>query len=98
MDLQFDQTKLKEICRKNGVKFLGVFGSFVHGDAQPGSDVDMLVRFGPKGVKGLFGLIQMQYDLEEILGHKVDLVTEGFLSKYFRDDVISETKPIYVQT
>lgn len=98
MDLKFDQTRLEEICRKNGVEFLGVFGSVARGEANPNSDVDVLVRFGPNGVKGLFGLIQMQYDLEEVLGHKVDLVTEGFLSKYFRDEVVSETKPVYVQT
>lgn len=98
MDLQYDQAKLEEVCRKNGVEFLGVFGSFIHGDTRPDSDVDMLVRFSPTGTKGLFGLVQMQYDLEEIIGRKIDLVTEGFLSKYFRDEVISETKPIYVQT
>lgn len=95
MSLQFDQQKLTEICQKYGVDTLGVFGSVARGDDGPNSDVDLLVKFGKNGVKGLFGMVDMRDDMQQLLGRKVDLLTEGFLSKYFRDQVLKETKPIY---
>jgi predicted nucleotidyltransferase len=37
----------------------------------------------------------MERELSETLGHKVHLNTPGFLSKYFRDDVIAEGEVLY---
>lgn len=51
----------------------------------------MLVEFEPGKTPG-FAFFGMQEELSEILGHKVDLNTPGFLSKYFRDEVIREAK------
>lgn len=95
--LDVDEERLKEICHRYGVEFLGVFGSTARGEAREGSDLDLLVKFSPNDKGGLFQLVRMQSDLEVVFGKKVDLLTEGFLSKYFRDEVIAETKPIYVQ-
>ena len=77
---------------------MGVFGSVARGEDKPESDVDLLVRFAPDSRGGLFQLVIMESDLELLLGRKVDLLTEGFLSKYFRDEVVAEAKPIYVKT
>ena len=68
------------------------------GDEKADSDLDLLVKFSPSHRGGLFELSAMRDDLEEIFHRKVDLLTEGFLSKYFRDDVLSEAKTIYVKT
>lgn len=95
MNLKVDTQKLAQICQKYGVDYLSVFGSVARGEDQPGSDVDLLVKFGSHGVKGLFGMARMRDELEQLLGRDVDLLTEGFLSKYFRDDVLNEAKPIY---
>ena len=56
--------------------------------------MDVLVKFEPGARVGLrfFG---MEQELSEILGRKVDLNTPGFLSKYFRDEVIAEAEVLY---
>jgi len=38
----------------------------------------------------------MQDELSELLGRNVDLNTEGFLSRYFRDQVLAEAEDVYV--
>lgn len=98
LSLNIDRKSLEKICKDNQVEFLGVFGSVARGENKPESDVDLLVRFVPDSRVGLFGLVRMSSELEQLLGRKVDLLTEGFLSKYFRDEVVAETKPIYVKT
>jgi|SRR3989344_5987039 len=98
LDLNINRKSLEKICKDNQVEFLGVFGSVARGENKPESDVDLLVRFVPDSRVGLFGLVRMSSELEQLLGRKVDLLTEGFLSKYFRDEVVAETKPIYVKT
>ena len=98
LDLNINRKSLEKICKDNQVEFFGVFGSVARGENKPESDVDLLVRFVPDSRVGLFGLVRMSSELEQLLGRKVDLLTEGFLSKYFRDEVVAETKPIYVKT
>ena len=63
-------------------------------DFGPHSDVDVLVEFGPGAKVGLIGLAQMEIELGE-LGRKVDLNTPGFLSPYFRDEVLAEAEVQY---
>lgn len=98
LSLNIDRESLDKICRDNQVEFLGVFGSVARGEDRPDSDVDLLVRFAPENHGGLFQLVRMESDLERLLGRKVDLLTEGFLSKYFRDEVVAGAEPIYVKT
>ena len=98
LNLQVDQMKLEEICRRYGVEFLGVFGSAARGENQLDSDVDVLVKFSPDSHTSLMGMVRMEAELEKMLGREVDLVTEGFLSKYFRGEVLRETRPLYGQT
>ena len=95
LDLQVDQRKLEEICHQNGVEFLGVFGSVAKGEETSNSDVDVLVRFGKNGVKGLMGMVAMERQLGKVFGKKVDLVTRDFLSPYFRKSVLAGVRPIY---
>ncbi|MEK7165821.1 MAG: nucleotidyltransferase family protein [Patescibacteria group bacterium] len=97
MKFHIDQTKLAPICKKYNAEYLGVFGSIVHGDDNPDSDIDMLVRFAPEAETGLLELSAMRDDLQQITHRKVDLLTEGFLSKYFKNDVLRDVKPLYVK-
>ncbi|MEX2542682.1 MAG: nucleotidyltransferase family protein [Trueperaceae bacterium] len=65
-----------------GVKRLALFGSTARGDAQSGSDVDILVAFdGPADSTRFFGV---QFYLEDLLGCAVDLVTEKALRPELR--------------
>ena len=88
--------KLAEFCRKNYIRKLAFFGSVLRDDFGPNSDIDVLVEFEEGKTPGL-AFFGMQEELEKILRRKVDLNTPGFLSKYFRDQVIREAKVQYVQ-
>ncbi|MBI2120269.1 MAG: nucleotidyltransferase family protein [Parcubacteria group bacterium] len=87
------QQKTTPIFQHNEVEFAGLFGSYSRGEAAADSDVDILVRFRKQ--KSLLGIIGMENQLSDVLGKKVDLVTEKFLSRYFRDDVIRHTISLY---
>jgi predicted nucleotidyltransferase len=88
--------KIAEFCKKNHIKKLSLFGSVLRDDFTENSDVDVLVEFEQGKTPG-FRFFVMDEELSEILGRKVDLNTPGSLSKYFRDEVISEARPVYVQ-
>jgi hypothetical protein len=95
--IRIPRKKLEEFCRRNHIRKLAFFGSVLRDDFGPESDVDVLVEFESGKTPG-FAFFGMQEELSEILGHKVDLNTPGFLSKYFRDEVIREARVEYVQT
>jgi hypothetical protein len=92
--IDIPKDKIAEFCRHNQIRRLALFGSVLRDDFASESDVDVLVEFEPGTRVGLrfFG---MERELSEILGHKVDLNTPGFLSKYFRDEVIAEAEVLY---
>ena len=71
-----------------GVRSLAVFGSVIHGEAGPDSDVDLLVEF-VKPV-GYFAFFEVKERLEEILGCRVDLVTREALHPRLRDGILKE--------
>lgn len=77
----------------HGAKRIAVFGSFVRGEDEPDSDIDLLVAF--KEPLGLLGLARVQRQLEERVGRKIDLVTEGGLSRHIRPFVDKEQQVIY---
>ena len=56
---------------------IGIFGSVARNEETPESDIDILIKFGD--VPSLFEFVRMENDLSEILGRKVDLVSEGAL-------------------
>ena len=66
---------LEEFCRKWEVSELSVFGSAVREDFGPSSDIDILVAFEAGAKHGLFDLVRMRVELQDILGREVDLVS-----------------------
>lgn len=92
--IEIPNEQLADYCRRNRIRKLAIFGSVLRDDFTPESDVDVLVEFEPGARVGLrfFG---MERELSEILGHKVDLNTPGFLSKYFRNEVIAKAEVLY---
>lgn len=91
------RSKIEAFCRRNGIRRLAFFGSVLHDDFTPRSDVDMLVEFGSETRIGLIGLAGIENDLSRLIGRKVDLNTAGCLSPYFRDEVLNEAEIIYEQ-
>ena len=57
------------------VRELALFGSALRDDYGPDSDLDLLVTFTDDSGWGLFDHVQMQQELEALLGHKVDLIS-----------------------
>jgi len=73
---------------EHGASNVRVFGSCARGDARPESDVDVLVDLDPE--RTMFDLGGLLMDLQDILGRRVDVVTEGALHWYIRDRVLAE--------
>lgn len=86
--------KIKDVLLKNDVEFAGVFGSYARGDDGSDSDIDLMVRFRGE-TPGLFGFIFLEKQLSDILGRKVDLVTEQSVHPYLKSRVLKDLKIIY---
>jgi predicted nucleotidyltransferase len=77
-----------ELIRRFGITDLALFGSTVRNEARPDSDIDVLVSFdGPATSKRYFGV---QFYLEDLMGHPVDLVTDDALRPQLRPYVEKE--------
>lgn len=87
--------RIAELCRKNHVRQLCLFGSRVRGDERSDSDYDLLVEFLPDARIGLIEYCRMQLDLSEILVSKVDLVSKKGLKEYLRANVLADARSIY---
>jgi predicted nucleotidyltransferase len=80
------------VAHSHGARSVRVFGSRARGDAQPGSDLDLLIALEPG--RSLLDVVAIKQDLEDLLGYPVDVVTEGGLSPYLRDRVLAEALPL----
>ncbi len=90
--LQTKREAILAIAAKHGAFNVRVFGSVARGEAGPESDVDLLVDAGPETSSWFpAGLI---IDLEELMGREVDVVTEGALHWYIKDQVVREAVPL----
>lgn len=83
---------IRRIARRHGAYNVRVFGSRARDHAEDGSDVDLLIEAGPE--RSFFfpgGLIA---DLEELLGCRVEVVTEDALHPALREQVLREAEPV----
>lgn len=89
--------KLIDICKKNGIIYLAMFGSYARGDFSKKSDLDLLVRFSKDvdDALSLLDLVRIEQELSEKLNVKVDLLTEEAISPYIRKYIMSDLKVIY---
>ena len=96
MDIKNIKQKLKNSERflkeKFLVKKIGVFGSYARNEASPNSDLDLMVWF--KEQKSLLGVIRIERELSELLGVKIDLLTEQAVSPHLIDRIRNELKVI----
>ena len=88
--------QIEHFCQKYHIRRLAFFGSVVRDDFGPQSDIDVLVEFDPAHTPG-FEFFLMEAELSEILGRKVDLQTENFISPEFRHSTLSEAVIAYEQ-
>lgn len=93
LDILSVQEQIAHLCRQYGVSTMKVFGSSARDDAGEGSDIDLLVRFSRPVT--LLQLVRLERELSELLGRKVDLVTEQALSPYIRPQVLATAQVLY---
>jgi hypothetical protein len=91
--MKIDRERVEEICRRNDIDTLLLFGSVARGEETEESDVDLLVRFARP--KSLLDLVRIEREFSEALGRRVDLLTEGALSPYLRERILGEAAVLY---
>jgi len=80
------------LAERHGAHNLRVFGSVARGQANPESDVDLVVDFD-RG-RSLMDHGELMMDLEEVLGCRVDVVSERGLRDRFRARVLADAVPL----
>lgn len=90
--IETHRAQLLALARNRGVTAVRVFGSMGRGDATAASDVDLLVTLAPgTSALALGGLLM---DAQELLGRRVDVVTEAGLHPALRDQVLASAVPL----
>lgn len=90
--LQGRREEILRVAAHHGARNLRVFGSVARGEERPDSDLDFLVDLEPG--RSLFDLGGLLMDLQELLGRRVDVVTEGGLRARIRERVLREAVPL----
>ncbi|MFB3766649.1 MAG: nucleotidyltransferase family protein [Methanotrichaceae archaeon] len=86
--LRSRRVEILQIAAKHGARNVRIFGSVSRGEADSKSDVDLLVEF--KRGTTLLGHAALVQELEELLGVKVDVVSERGLRERIRERVLRE--------
>jgi len=94
VQIDIPEGQIAEFCRRNHIRRLALFGSVLREDFTPQSDIDVLVEFEPDARVGL-RFFSLEQELSELFGRKVDLNTPGFLSNYFREEILAEAEVYY---
>lgn len=79
--------KIVRILKKHGVVRAGIFGSYARGEQKKNSDIDILVELSkPLG----FEFVGIQFELEEKLKKKVDLLTYKSINHLLKERILNE--------
>lgn len=93
MTIQSIKKQITPILKKQGVIKAALFGSVVRGEAKKKSDIDILVKLPAK--KSLLDVIQLELQLGDKLGKKVDLVEYEAIKPFLKDTILNEQEIIY---
>jgi len=86
--------EIKDYFRDKPIQKAFLFGSFAEGTAAHDSDIDILVELDYSMPIGL-QFLRMKFELEDILNHKVDLLSDKAISKYMRPAIEKQKQLIY---
>jgi len=91
-----DRQRIAEFCRRHHIRRLALFGSVLRDDFRPDSDIDVPVTFEPGQVVGL-RIVEIEDELTQLLGRRVDLVSEKYLNHRIRNSVLSAAEVQYAE-
>ena len=90
--LKFRRAEILRLAQDHGAHNVRVFGSVARGEARPESDIDFLVEMDSG--RSLLDLIELSQDLELLLQHKVDVLTDQGLSPHLEQRIHAEAVPL----
>jgi hypothetical protein len=96
--VSFPPDAIENICTRYHIQRMQIFGSALREDFGPHSDIDVLVEFEPDAQATYYELVELQDALADLSGRKVDILTPGALSQYFRQKVLDQAQVIYERT
>ncbi len=94
LKLTIEEIKAKAIpiLKEAGIKRSSLFGSYVRGDENDTSDIDLLVGFPEETT--LLDVVRLQRTLEENLHRKVDLVSYNAISPLIKESILKHQYPL----
>lgn len=90
--LQEKRQDILRVAASHGARNIRVFGSAARGEADESSDIDLLVDMDPD--RSLLDVAALVADLRELLGRKVDVVSEKGLYWLLRRRILKEARPL----
>ena len=90
--LKMHRATVIQLAAKYGATDVRVFGSVARGEADDASDIDLVVRMSPG--RSLLDLGALIMDLRDLLGPRVDVVSERGLRPRMRDHVLRDAVPV----
>ncbi len=94
-EIEIDDERLAEFCRRNNIRALSFFGSVTRGDFRPDSDIDVIVDFAKQEHFSLFDLGGFQLELSELFGRQVHLHTNDMIHPYLRKRIRRAARVAY---
>ena len=92
LPIEEHRIEIPALARCHGVHNVRIFGSMARGDADEASDVDLLVTM-PPGKSGM-ALGRLLMDVQDILGRRVDVLSDRGLHPSLRDHILEEARPL----
>ena len=87
-ELRSRRHEILSLAARHGVRNIRVFGSVGRGDDRPSSDLDLLVEV--EQGRSLLDIVGLEQDLADLLGCRVDVLTDGGLSPYLQQRILNE--------
>ena len=88
--IESHRAEIRALAEQHGLRDVRIFGSMARGDADDASDVDLLVTLPPR--RSGLALGAPLLDIQDLLGRRVEVVTEGSLHTTLRERVLEETQ------
>lgn len=91
-------SQIAAFCQRWHITEFALFGSVLRDDFRPDSDIDVLVTFPPNYQLTWDARMNMQEEIEDLCGRKVDLVNKHYLNNPYRRSEILETQQVIYTT